>query len=139
MAEAGFDSDVRSASRQVSPGIQRALGHIESRFTEAIYLENLAALAGLSVCRFVTVFRRQVGVTPHRFICHRRIRYAKALLRDGVPLAQAALEAGFFDQSHLSRHFKSICGTTPGRYLRDQARAASPPSPGRAYAEAVPA
>ena len=139
MAEAGFDCDVRSASRQVSSGIQRALGHIESRFTEAIYLEDLAALAGLSVCRFVTVFRRQVGTTPHRFICHRRIGYAKSLLRDGVPLAQAALEAGFFDQSHLSRHFKNICGTTPGRYLREQTRSAPPPSPGRVYAEGVTA
>jgi AraC-like DNA-binding protein len=100
-------------------GIRRALGHIERNFTDAIYLEELAALAGLSVCRFVTVFRRQVGLTPHRFICHRRIGYAKLLLRDGVPMALAASEAGFFDQSHFSRHFKNICGITPGRYLRE--------------------
>ena len=104
---------------RVSPGIQRALQHIERHFTDAVYLDDLAALAGLSVCRFVTVFRRQIGLTPHRFVCHRRIRYAKALLRDGVPMARVASEAGFFDQSHLSRHFKSICGTTPGRYLRE--------------------
>lgn len=139
MAETGLDCDGRSASRQVSPGIQRALGHIESSFTEAIYLEELAVLAGLSVCRFVTVFRQQVGTTPHRFICLRRVGYAKRLLRDGVPLAQAALEAGFFDQSHLSRHFKIVCGTTPGRYLRDQARAASSAPVARAYAVTAPA
>ncbi|PZO02982.1 MAG: AraC family transcriptional regulator [Hyphomicrobiales bacterium] len=102
-----------------SNGIRRALCHIERNFTDAIYLEELAALAGLSVCRFVTVFRRQVGLTPHRFICHRRIGYAKRLLRDGVPMALAASEAGFFDQSHFSRHFKNICGITPGRYLRE--------------------
>ena len=100
-------------------GIARALCHIERNFTDAIYLDELAGLAGLSVCRFVTVFRRQVGLTPHRFICHRRIGYAKRLLRDGVPMALAASEAGFFDQSHFSRHFKSICGITPGRYLRE--------------------
>lgn len=102
-----------------SNGIRRALRHIERHFTDAIYLEDLAALAGLSVCRFVTVFRRQVGLTPHRFICHRRIGFAKGLLRDGVPMALAASEAGFFDQSHFSRHFKNICGITPGRYLRE--------------------
>lgn len=111
---------------RVSPGIQRALAHIERHFTDAIYVQDLAALAGLSVCRFVTVFRQQVGLTPHRFICHRRVRYAKALLREGVPMAQAASEAGFFDQSHLSRHFKSICGVTPGRYLREQEAVARP-------------
>jgi AraC-like DNA-binding protein len=117
-----------------SPGIQRALGHIERHFTESVPLDDLAVLAGLSVCRFVTVFRRQVGLTPHRFICHRRIRYAKALLRDGMPPALAASEAGFFDQSHLSRHFKSICGITPGRYLRELTQAAPKPASLRAYA-----
>jgi AraC-like DNA-binding protein len=109
-----------------SPGIRRALSHIERHFTEALYLDDLAALAGLSVCRFVTVFRRQVGLTPHRFVCRERVRYARTLLADGVPAAQAALEAGFFDQSHLSRHFKSVYGVTPGRYLREQVQA--PPS-----------
>ncbi len=113
--ESGMTMSALPASR----GIRRALGHIERHFTDAIYLEDLAALAGLSVCRFVTVFRRQVGLTPHRYICHRRIGYAKRLLRDGVPMAQAASEAGFFDQSHFSRHFKNICGLTPGRYLRE--------------------
>jgi AraC-like DNA-binding protein len=110
---------VRAAEPQ-SPGIRRALAHIERHFTEALYLDDLAALAGLSVCRFVTVFRRQVGLTPHRFVCRQRVRYARTLLADGVPAAQAALDAGFFDQSHLSRHFKSVYGTTPGRYLREQ-------------------
>lgn len=104
---------------QANIGIRHALDHIERNFTDAIYLEHLAGLAGLSVCRFVTVFRRQVGLTPHRFICHRRIAYAKRLLREGVPMALAASEAGFFDQSHFSRHFKNICGITPGRYLRE--------------------
>lgn len=122
---------------RVSPGIERALSHIERHFTDAVYVQDLAALAGLSVCRFVTVFRQQVGLTPHRFICHRRIRYAQALLRDGVPLAQAASEAGFFDQSHLSRHFKSVCGITPGRYLREQEHAARPRSGPGAYLQAA--
>lgn len=114
------------AAEPASPGIRRALSHIERHFTEALYLDDLAAVAGLSVCRFVTVFRRQVGLTPHRFVCRQRVRYARALLADGVPAAQAALEAGFFDQSHLSRHFKSVYGVTPGRYLREQVQ--SPPS-----------
>lgn len=113
------ESGMTKSTLPASQGIRRALGHIERHFTDAIYLEDLAALAGLSVCRFVTVFRRQVGLTPHRFICHRRIGYAKRLLRDGVPMALAASEAGFFDQSHFSRHFKNICGMTPGRYLRE--------------------
>ena len=63
-------------------GIDRALDHIENRFAEKLYLEELAALAGLSVCRFVRVFHRQLGIPPHRYVCH------------------------------LSRHFKTLCGLT---------------------------
>lgn len=128
-------SPAARATEPASAGIRRALAHIERHFTEALYLDDLAALAGLSVCRFVTVFRRQVGLTPHRFVCRQRVRYARALLADGVPAAQAALEAGFFDQSHLSRHFKSVYGTTPGRYLRELVSS----QPGRAGRIGYPA
>jgi len=34
-----------------------------------------------------------------------------------MPPATVASEAGFYDQSHLSRHFKNWCGMTPGQYL----------------------
>lgn len=102
---------------RTSAAIARALDHIEENFSERIDLEDLAAIAELSVFRFATVFRRQVGLPPHRYLCHVRVRRAQALLRDGVPPAIAAIEVGFFDQSHLSRHFKSACGMTPGRYL----------------------
>ncbi|MGE7470842.1 helix-turn-helix domain-containing protein [Bosea sp. NPDC003192] len=127
-------SSAARVAEPASPGIRRALSHIERHFTEALYLDDLASLAGLSVCRFVTVFRRQVGLTPHRFVCRERVRYARALLVDGVPAAQAALEAGFFDQSHLSRHFKNIYGVTPGRYLRELVQ----PPPSRAGRIAYP-
>ncbi|MBL8699279.1 MAG: helix-turn-helix transcriptional regulator [Alphaproteobacteria bacterium] len=97
--------------------VRRVAAHIEQNFMERLTLQDLAALAGLSVFRLVTVFRREVGMPPHRYLCHVRIRAARALLGRGVPPAIVASEAGFFDQSHLSRHFKSICGVTPGQYL----------------------
>jgi transcriptional regulator GlxA family with amidase domain len=45
-----------------------------------------------------------------------RVRLAKTLLAQGLPIAQAAVEAGFVDQAHLTKHFKRIFGVTPGRY-----------------------
>jgi len=33
-----------------------------------------------------------------------------------------ATEAGFYDQAHLTRHFKRITGVTAGRYVRDARR-----------------
>ena len=97
--------------------IERVRRHIEEHLGQPLMLAELAELAGLSVWRFATVFRQQVGVSPHRYICRLRVERAQALIRDGVPAATAASEAGFYDQSHLSRHFKNVCGMTPGQYL----------------------
>jgi hypothetical protein len=40
----------------------------------------------------------------------------KAEIAHGISLADAAYAAGFADQSHMTRHFKSRFGLTPGRY-----------------------
>jgi transcriptional regulator GlxA family with amidase domain len=97
--------------------IERVRQHIEDNLGQPLMLAELAELAGLSMWRFATVFRQQVGVAPHRYICRLRVERAQALIRQGVPAATAASEAGFYDQSHLSRHFKSVCGMTPGQYI----------------------
>jgi AraC-like DNA-binding protein len=100
-----------------APSIQRVLRHIEEHLGQPLTLSDLAKVAGLSMWRFATVFRQQVGIAPHRYICRRRVQRAQALMLDGISPATAATEAGFYDQSHLSRHFKSMFGMAPGRYL----------------------
>ena len=97
--------------------IQRVLRHISENLHRALTLSELANLAGLSIWRFATVFRQQVGVAPHRYICRLRLARAQALIRQGVSVASAASEAGFYDQSHLARHFKNVFGVTPGQYF----------------------
>lgn len=120
MAEsAGCIAGSRPASRTGSRGarsVELAISYIERHFAERIALERLAGLAHLSLCRFATVFRSQVGMSPYRYVCSTRIRHAQDLLRQGLPASVVAGEVGFFDQSHFSRHFKSHCGMTPGEF-----------------------
>jgi len=97
--------------------LAQVLAYIEHNACQPLRLEHLASIACLSVCRFIRVFHRQFGLPPHRYICHVRIERAKVLLRAGVAPAVVAGETGFYDQSHLSRHFKNLCGVTPGQYL----------------------
>ena len=92
------------------------LTHIDSHLGRPLPLAGLAAIAGLSVWRFCTVFRERLGLPPHRYIRAQRVRLAQALLRQGMPAATAASEAGFYDQSHLARCFKRVCNMTPGQY-----------------------
>lgn len=96
--------------------LEPVLAHIRAHLSEPLRLESLAELCGLSVWRFATVFRERVGMSPYRYVNLLRVQHAQALLSQGMPAARAASESGFYDQSHLSRRFKRLCGMTPGQY-----------------------
>jgi transcriptional regulator GlxA family with amidase domain len=105
-----------AGTAKVSPSIEAVIAFIETNFAQPLCLADLAALCGLSLHRFVTVFRSQVGIPPHQYVCRTRVRQAQHLLRQGVPAALVAVDTGFCDQSHLSRHFKRHCGITPSHF-----------------------
>jgi AraC-like DNA-binding protein len=96
--------------------VVRARDLIETCYDENISLEQLSRAAGLSRFHLLRVFRNRIGLTPHAYLTQVRVRRARALMDLGRPIIDAALEAGFTDQSHLNRQFKSIHGITPGQY-----------------------
>jgi transcriptional regulator GlxA family with amidase domain len=108
-----------------SAGIQEVVSHIEANFHDALPLRRLAEAANLSTFWLVALFRREVGMPPHRYLSHVRVRQAQALLEKGVAPAAAAIQSGFFDQSHFTRHFKRVCGMTPGQYRTASSKSGS--------------
>ena len=88
--------------------------HLESACAEDVGLEELARLAGCSPCRLNRLFARAVGMPPHEYQVLQRVRLAKACIRKGLSLAESAAEAGFSDQSHMTRCFSRVMGMTPG-------------------------
>ena len=97
--------------------VRRARDYLEAHPTENVSLGKLACEAGISPFYLCRVFHQQIGLPPHAYQALVRVRLAKALLGKGMPIPQAAIEGGFCDQAHLTRHFKRIYGVTPGRYL----------------------
>jgi AraC-like DNA-binding protein len=91
---------------------------INVRFREKVTLRDAARALHAHPAHMVRVFSREFGISPHQYMTGRRVDLARRLLLDGMPASLAAAEAGFYDQSHLSRHFARILGTTPGRYAR---------------------
>jgi AraC-like DNA-binding protein len=81
-----------------------------------VTLIDLAKEAGLSRYQLIRAFAREFGLTPHAYILQRRIALAQRLIRAGRDLAAVATEAGFCDQSHLTRWFMRQFGVTPRRY-----------------------
>ena len=89
---------------------------LDTHFTDAVSLESLGTLTGLSRFHIVRHFRATFGVPPHAYQTHRRIAHARRLMRSGFPLTHLGVEVGFSDQSHFYRHFKRIVGVTPRVY-----------------------
>lgn len=73
--------------------------------------------------RFVTErFRRQVGVAPKAYARVLRFTRAAALLRgigEERTLADVAMECGYYDQSHFTRDFVALSGSTPRDYVAE--------------------
>jgi len=89
---------------------------IEAHLDEAIHLEDLARLAGMSEFHFHRMFRLSRGIAPHAWILERRVDRARALLRRGQSIAGVAAASGFSSQSHLTRVFRRHTGRTPAEY-----------------------
>lgn len=79
-------------------------------------LDELAALAGLGRYQLLRRFARVHGLPPHAWLLQQRAERARRLLRDGRTLADAAVAAGFADQSHMTRVFSRHFGYTPGAW-----------------------
>jgi len=99
-----------------SAAVQRVIDYLDSHFGEDLSLESLAGIACLSPFHFIRVFSRQTGLTPHAWMMQLRAHKAKDLLGRGLAIADVAAQAGFADQSHLSRIFKRLLGYTPGQF-----------------------
>lgn len=104
------------ASSEHTRPVRRAVEYLLERFAEPVTLDALADYAGLDKFHLCRAFRAQIGMPPHAYLTHLRIRQAQRLLSSGVRASDLAPRVGLYDQSQLTRHFRRIVGTTPARY-----------------------
>ncbi len=101
---------------RTSPPVAQAIERLDSAPEAQVSLAELAALSGVSRFQLLRGFAREVGITPHAYLVQRRVLLARHLLASGQTPAEAALDAGFADQSHMTRAFVRQLGVTPSRY-----------------------
>jgi AraC-like DNA-binding protein len=99
-----------------APQVERVRELIECAWQERPTLRELSGQAQLSPYQLLRAFQRRYGIPPHAYLIQKQVHAAKRLLEHGSSIADAALAAGFADQSHLNRHFKRTFGITPGHY-----------------------
>lgn len=80
-------------------------------------LRDAARIAHVSHSQYDRAFRRHFGAAPRQHRALARLRHAsRLLLTSSRPIAEVAVEAGFYDQSHLTAAFKRALGLTPARF-----------------------
>jgi AraC-like DNA-binding protein len=97
--------------------ISRALHLLEDASSEAISLEQLAAVAGMSKYHFLRSFRRIVGLTPYQYLLGLRLRHAAVRLAvSSEPVSAVAFDTGFGDLSTFNERFRRHFGASPSHY-----------------------
>ena len=91
---------------------------IDEHYVEGFGLRDLSSLTGLSVFHLSRTFKKGFGLSPLGYRDKLRMIEARRLLLAGHPISQIGLRLGFADQSHFTRQFQRVVGTSPQRYAR---------------------
>jgi AraC-like DNA-binding protein len=107
-----------SPGRTPSRAVRLARELLDDQMGQPLSLDRLARAAGTDKFQLAKMFKRELGIAPHRYLIGRRLTAVQQSLASGASIADAAAAAGFFDQSHLHRHFTRRLGFTPAQFVR---------------------
>jgi transcriptional regulator GlxA family with amidase domain len=103
--------------------IARAVAAMHAQLARPWRVDELAAIAQLSVSRFAHLFRRSLAVPPGRYLQNLRIDRARQLLEEAAAaVADVQRSVGYADPSHFARDFRRHVGVSPREYRRDHRR-----------------
>lgn len=104
--------------------LERARERVHEELSRPLSVQAIAADLGVTPVRLARAFRKAFGESLGTYHRRLRVREACARLRQGeASLAEVAIAAGFTDQSHFTRVFRRVVGTTPAAYRRERGRA----------------
>jgi len=99
--------------------IEKALNFIYRRYTEPLYIEQIAREAGLSTDDLYRLFREAFGMSCVQYLRSYRISHAASLLSlPGARVTEVAPAVGFETLSHFNASFRQFQGMSPRDYMR---------------------
>jgi AraC-like DNA-binding protein len=116
---------VAAEGRGASPGVsrrvdvralERARQFLDAEQTRVVRSTELESITGLTRYELSRQFRIMFGTSPYRYLLMRRLDFARERIHRDRPLVEVAYDAGFADQAHFTRAFRSAFGLTPAHY-----------------------
>jgi AraC family transcriptional regulator len=103
--------------------LERATDYINDNLSQKLTLAEIAEAAHMSPHHFARSFKKDTGLSPHRYVIRRRVERAKALLANtDLTVFEVARAVGFANHSHLSSHVRRLLGVSPGALRPDGTR-----------------
>lgn len=100
--------------------LTRAKDFLHDNFSESVTTETLAEIADVHPVHLARVFRQRYDCTVGEYLRRLRVEFARRQIQaTDLPLSEIALAAGFADQSHLNKTFKSLLNLTPSEYRKN--------------------
>jgi AraC-like DNA-binding protein len=91
-------------------------------------VSELASACGLSRSHFAKAFKASMGTPPHRWLLRQRVHRAGEMLeRTEESISVISSSCGFADQSHLTRIFHAMVGSSPADWRRQRKAGVAPP------------
>jgi AraC family transcriptional regulator, chemosensory pili system protein ChpD len=114
-------SDARTEERVVGEReLVEVRAYIQDNIQGTFDILTLADLPGFTKRQFMPRFRKKIHMAPYQYAMQARVRRARDILQDATSIADALFEAGFSDQSHLTRDIRATYGLTPAWYIRQK-------------------
>src|SRR4030088_213575 len=93
---------------------QKALWFIESHLADALTLDEIAGVSGISRFHMVRAFAAATGFSVMRYVRARRLSEAARALANGAPdILSLALDADYGSHEAFTRAFRDHFGVTP--------------------------
>ena len=116
VSKPAFEFKAKGLSRSQ---LARVIDYIQANLTQDLSILDLATLANMSESHFSRGFKQSMGTAPYQYLMQQRVERAKQLLKQqAISISDIALDCGFANQTHLTKVFRQITGTTPKAYQK---------------------
>jgi AraC family transcriptional regulator len=112
-------SKITAREKNIPRWLAETQAFLHDNFSESFVFEEVVKIAGVHPVHLARVYRQKYGCTIGEYVRRLRAEYAaRQISQTTLSLGQIAHHAGFADQSHLNKIFKSFYGMTPSEYRR---------------------
>ena len=106
-------------NKMFHPGVELMLKYISENYQKILTLEDMAEKVGLSVSRFVNIFKKDLGISPVKYLNRYRIdRASELLIHSNKSIEQITELCAFSSVHYFSRKFRKQTGTPPAEYRK---------------------